>query len=55
MGDLVRKAYHVPERLVSVEASVQTLADGANRYGYWKEKQSQKQWIVFHWGCIEGV
>ncbi|MEJ7542098.1 AAA domain-containing protein [Staphylococcus intermedius] len=43
--DLVRKAYDVPERLVSVEASVQTLSDYANRYGYWKETQSHKQWI----------
>ncbi|WP_086428611.1 DEAD/DEAH box helicase [Staphylococcus cornubiensis] len=43
--DLVRKAYGVPERLVSVEASVQTLADHANRYGYWKEAQGNKQWI----------
>ncbi|MEJ7512051.1 hypothetical protein, partial [Staphylococcus lugdunensis] len=42
--DLVRKAYDVPERLVSVEASVQTLSDYANRYGYWKETQSHKQW-----------
>ncbi|MHD0396402.1 DEAD/DEAH box helicase [Staphylococcus simulans] len=42
----VRKAYNVPERLVSVEASVQSLADNANTYGYWKGTDSdEKEWI----------
>lgn len=42
----VRKAYNVPERLVSVEASVQSLADHANAYGYWKAAVADdKEWI----------
>lgn len=42
----VRKAYNVPERLVSVEASVQSLADNANAYGYWKGTDTdEKEWI----------
>jgi hypothetical protein len=43
--DSVRKAYNVPERLVNISASVQTLADNANRYGYWKDYDGAKQWI----------
>ena len=42
----VRKAFNVPERLVSAEASVQSLADNANTYGYWKGNASgDKEWI----------
>ncbi|MBA8764346.1 DEAD/DEAH box helicase [Staphylococcus coagulans] len=43
--DSVRKAFNVPERLVSIESSVQTLSDGANIYGYWKGEEGEKQWI----------
>ncbi|QHW35990.1 hypothetical protein GZH82_00660 [Staphylococcus ursi] len=43
--DFVRKAFNVPERLVSIESSVQTLSDGANLYGYWKGEDAEKQWI----------
>ncbi|UEX90169.1 DEAD/DEAH box helicase [Staphylococcus ratti] len=43
--DLVRNAYNVPERLVSIDASVQTIADYANNYGYWKGQGDEKQWI----------
>ena len=34
--DNIRKNYHVPEYLVSKEASVQSVADNANQYGFWK-------------------
>ncbi|UXV35099.1 AAA domain-containing protein [Staphylococcus sp. IVB6181] len=44
--DLVRKAYQVPERLVSAEASVQSIADNANVFGYWKGTDSgNPTWI----------
>lgn len=43
--DLVRKAYNVPERLVNINASVQSIADEANQYGYWKGNGHDKQWI----------
>ncbi|PHK50110.1 DEAD/DEAH box helicase [Staphylococcus edaphicus] len=46
--DNIRKNYNVPERLVSKEASVQSVADHANYYGYWKKDvtgKSQKIWI----------
>ena len=32
--DNIRKNYHVPEYLVSKEASVQSVADNANQYGF---------------------
>ncbi|MCG7338849.1 DNA2/NAM7 family helicase [Staphylococcus sp. ACRSN] len=46
--DNIRKNYNVPERLVSKEASVQAIADNANRYGFWKKdatEEDQKTWI----------
>lgn len=43
--DLVRKAYNAPERLVNINASVQSTSDYANPYGYWKGTGNEKQWI----------
>ncbi len=46
--DNIRKNYNVPERLVSKEASVQSVADHANYYGFWKKDstdEEQKNWI----------
>lgn len=46
--DNIRKNYHVPEYLVSKEASVQSVADNANQYGFWKSDatdSNQKTWI----------
>lgn len=46
--DNIRKNYNVPERLVSKEASVQSVADHANYYGFWKKdstEEEQKNWI----------
>ncbi|SCU06334.1 Superfamily I DNA/RNA helicase protein [Staphylococcus aureus] len=46
--DNIRKNYHVPEYLVSKEASVQSVADNANQYGFWKSDatdSNQKNWI----------
>ncbi len=46
--DNIRKNYNVPERLVSKEASVQSVADHANYYGFWKKDSTddeQKKWI----------
>ena len=34
--DNIRKSYNIPERLLSKEASVQSVADNANKYGFWK-------------------
>lgn len=46
--DNIRKNYNVPERLVSKEASIQSVADHANYYGFWKKdstEEDQKNWI----------
>ncbi|MBR8911730.1 RNA helicase [Staphylococcus aureus] len=46
--DNIRKNYNVPEYLVSKEASVQSVADNANQYGFWKSDatdSNQKTWI----------
>lgn len=46
--DNIQKNYNVPERLVSKEASVQSVADYANYYGFWKKdstEEEQKNWI----------
>lgn len=46
--DNIRKSYNIPERLLSKEASVQSVADNANKYGFWKGDSTddeQKSWI----------
>ncbi|MFB2003660.1 DEAD/DEAH box helicase [Staphylococcus aureus] len=46
--DNIRKSYNIPERLLSKESSVQSVADYANQYGFWKEdtsEEQQKTWI----------
>lgn len=43
--DSVRKSYNVPERLLNISASVQSIADNANCYGYWKGEIGKKHWI----------
>lgn len=46
--DNIRKSYNIPERLLSKEASVQSVADNANKYGFWKSDttdEEQKTWI----------
>ncbi|PTU87980.1 ATPase [Staphylococcus pasteuri] len=46
--DNIRKSYNIPERLLSKEASVQSVADYANQYGFWKDdpsEEQQKTWI----------
>lgn len=44
----IRKGYNIHERLLSKESSVQTVADFANKYGYWKtqtDDDAKKHWI----------
>lgn len=44
----IRKGYHIHERLLSKASSVQTVADFANKYGYWKtqtDDEDSKYWI----------
>ncbi len=45
----IRKGYNIHEHLLSVESSVQSIADLANKYGYWKpqidEDENNKTWI----------
>lgn len=45
----IRRGYNIHEHLLSVESSVQSIADLANKYGYWKpqidEDENNKTWI----------
>lgn len=44
----IRKGYNIHERLLSKASSVQTVADFANKYGYWKtqtDDEDSKYWI----------
>lgn len=46
--DNIRKSYNISERLLSKEVSVQSVADNANRYGFWKGDSmddEQTSWI----------
>lgn len=43
--DLVRKKYEIPERLLSMESSVQSLSDFGNKYGYFKGDEEGRTWI----------
>lgn len=46
--DNIRKNYNISERLLSKGASVQSVADHANYYGFWKKDSTgerQKTWI----------
>ncbi|MEJ7534097.1 DEAD/DEAH box helicase [Staphylococcus hominis] len=46
--DNIRKSYNISERLLSKEVSVQSVADNANRYGFWKSDSmddEQTSWI----------
>lgn len=45
----IRKGYNIHEHLLSVESSVQSIADLANKYGHWKPQndgdEDNKTWI----------
>ncbi|MFU1769797.1 DEAD/DEAH box helicase [Mammaliicoccus sciuri] len=45
----IRKGYNIHEHLLSVESSVQSIADLANKYGHWKPQndrdENNKTWI----------
>lgn len=47
--DNIRKGYNIHEHLLSKESSVQSVADLANKYGYWKPEvgndEENKNWI----------
>ncbi len=47
--DNIRKNYHVPEYLVFLkEASVQSVADNANQYGFWKSDATDSNQKTFN-------